>query len=1109
MNKSTTLNRILPWITAVVLVGLTAGCKGGGEGSRAPILGIDGQVGMAPVLPPVPPVLAPPQVTSTVPAATVPGPTLGIALNVAISAAFTDDMKVATMTGANFTVTGPNAAAVAGVVTYASRTALFTPSVALAPTTTYTAKLSQAMTNVAGTNLAGNLAPLAGPSDFVWTFTTGAIPDTTPPSVTLTTPATLVPGPVLGVATNTAIAAAFTKDMNPTTLTGASFTLTGPGATVVAGSVTYASRTALFTSTALLAVDTVYTATVTSAARDLAGNALAGNLGVFPAASNYVWTFKTGPAPDTTRPQVTLTVPATTIPGPTTGAAINMAIAAAFTEPMIPGTLTAASFTLTGPGAAVVLGSVGYASQTATFTPAAPLASATTYTATITAAATDLAGNGLAGNQAALPAGSSYVWTFTTGPAPDTTRPQVTLTVPATTIPGPTLGVPTNLAVAAAFTEPMAPASLTTASFTVAAPGGLLLGGNVTYASMTAVFTPSAALLPATTYTATITTAATDLAGNGLAGNQAAPPAGSSYVWTFTTGPAPDTTRPQVTLTVPATTIPGPTLGVPTNLAVAAAFTEPMAPASLTTASFTVAAPGGLLLGGNVAYASMTAVFTPSAALLPATTYTATVTTAATDLAGNALAGNQAALPAASNYVWTFTTAPAPDTTRPRVVLTVPATTIPGPTMNVPDNTAITALLTEDMDPLTITAASFTVTVPAPGVAPLGSVTYVNGTRTAVFTPASPLASGITYTATLTLAAKDLAGNALAGNQAALPAASDYVWTFSTTAPDVVPPTITLTTPADAVTNVAINTSVNATFSEGMDPLTLTTLTFTLQKAGVPLGPVIAGALIYDPVTNIVTLTPASPLAISTTYEAKVAAAKDLAGNLLIPGLVPNPWSFTTGNGLAPGAVPLGSASAFGIMATSAITSTGNSVINGDVSLDPGTSMTGFPPAVVNGSIHINDTVSAQARADLLVAYNFAKTLPPGVTISAGADLGALYPLGLAPGTYTSGSTMLVSTPLVLDGGGNGNAVWVFQIGSSLTTGASISLTNGAKAKNVFWVPTLDATVGVGTIFYGTIISGRDVTGVTGAVINGRILAGATLAGTIALDNNIVTVPAS
>jgi hypothetical protein len=308
---------------------------------------------------------------------------------------------------------------------------------------------------------------------------------------------------------------------------------------------------------------------------------------------------------------------------------------------------------------------------------------------------------------------------------------------------------------------------------------------------------------------------------------------------------------------------------------------------------------------------------------------------------------------------------------------------------------------------------------------------------------------------------------------------------------------------------VALNASVNATFDEAMDPATISATTFTLATSAVPAVPV-TGVVTYDAVNNIATFTPSSNLAASTSYTATVTTgATDLAANALGAGIVPNPWSFTTGTGLAPGAIALGSASTFGLMATSAITCVPTCIINGDVSLDPGTSMTG--PPVVNGSIHINDTVSAQARVDLLNAYNSAKGLPPGTTISAGADLGSggLYPAGIPPGTYTSGSTMLVSTPLVLDAGGNANAVWVFQIGSSLTTSANVTLANGAQAKNVFWVPTADATIGVGTTFEGTIVAGRDVTAVSGSTVNGRILAGAITAGTIALQSGTtVNVPA-
>jgi hypothetical protein len=567
------------------------------------------------------------------------------------------------------------------------------------------------------------------------------------------------------------------------------------------------------------------------------------------------------------------------------------------------------------------------------------------------------------------------------------------------------------------------------------------------------------------------------------------------------------TLPPQVTLTVPATTIPA-TTGVAINTAITAAFTTDMAQATvIAPGNFTVTGPGGTAVAGAVTYASRTAIFTPTAVLAASITYTATISAAVTDVSGNALSGNQGVFPAASNYQWEFTTGLAPDTTRPRVTVTVPVTTTPGPTTGVALNSAVSAAFTEDMAPLTITAASFTLKGPGT-TAVSGAVTYAS--RIAVFTPTAALVANTTYIGTITTAATDLAGNQLAGNQPpALPAASNYEWTFTTATGVVTPPTITLTNPANVASGVALNATVNATFSEAMDPLTLSTATFTVQPTGPPLGALVLGAVTYDALTHIATFTPTSALTASTKYTATITiGAKDLAGDALIAGLIPNPWTFTTGTGLAPGTVPLGSASTFGIMATAAITNTGAAtIINGDVSLEPGTS-NGLLPVQVNGTIHINDTVSHQARADLLLAYNFAKALPPGVTISGGADLGALYLTGIPPGTYTSGSTMLVSTPLILDAGGNANAVWVFQIGSSLTTTANVSLAHGAQAKNVFWVPTLDATVGVGSTFYGTIVAGRDTTAKTGAVINGRILTGATLSGTIALDTNTVNVPA-
>jgi hypothetical protein len=288
----------------------------------------------------------------------------------------------------------------------------------------------------------------------------------------------------------------------------------------------------------------------------------------------------------------------------------------------------------------------------------------------------------------------------------------------------------------------------------------------------------------------------------------------------------------------------------------------------------------------------------------------------------------------------TTTASTLSDVIRPRVTLTVPANL---ETVNAAANAAIVAIFSEAMAPATVTAATtFTLkeTVSGNNV-PGGVVVYAPSSRSATFKPTAALTVGLGYTAIITTGATDVAGNALAGNQAALPAASNYVWTFTATAADLTAPTVTQTSPLNAATGVSLNSAINATFSKAIDPVTIDIASFTLQLTTGP-GPILAGVVSYDAATKIATLTPSSNLLANTNYTATVTTSvKDLAANALAVNKV---WTFATGTGLAAGAVVLGSASTFGIMATSAITSTGNSVINGDVSLNPGTSMTGFPP---------------------------------------------------------------------------------------------------------------------------------------------------------------------
>src|SRR5207244_3806994 len=203
-----------------------------------------------------------------------------------------------------------------------------------------------------------------------------AIPaDTTAPTVSFTVPTNAA----TGVAISQKIAVAFSEAMDPLTITTGTFTLK-QGTTAVTGTVSYAGVTATFTPAGNLAPLTVYTATVTTGARDLAGNALA---------ADFSWSFTTGATPDTTPPTVSATVPA----NGATGVAINQTINATFSEAMDPATISTANFLVAGPGTTAVTGTVAYdvSSKIATFLPASNLSQNTVYRATMTTGAKDLA----------------------------------------------------------------------------------------------------------------------------------------------------------------------------------------------------------------------------------------------------------------------------------------------------------------------------------------------------------------------------------------------------------------------------------------------------------------------------------------------------------------------------------------------------------------------------------------------------------------------------------------------------------------------------------------------------------------------------------------------
>lgn len=528
--------------------------------------------------------------------------TSAVSLNSAVSASFSEPINVTTLDNSSFVLRpSGGGSTVGGTVRMTGNTATFTPNSPLAGNTQYTATINSTVTDLAGNAMA---------SDYSWRFTTGAAPDTTPPTVSATSPA----NGAVGVALNASVSATFSEAMDNATLSTATFILTRvtAGSPTVGGTVSVSGNTATFTPTSSLAGNTQYRATITTGATDAAGNALA---------ANYIWTFTTDVALDTTPPTVSAISPVNNA----TGVTLNTAVSATFSEAMNNATLTTATFTLQpSAGGTAVAGAVNVSGNTATLTPMANLAGSTQYTATIASIVTDAAGNAL---------GSNYSWQFTTGPAPDTTPPTVSSTSPSNGATNVTL----NSSLSATFSEPMNNATLTTATFTLRpTAGGGTIAGTVNVSGNTATFTPTASLTGSTQYTARIASSVTDAAGNAL---------GSNYSWQFTTGPAPDTTPPTVSATSPASSASD----VAVNSPVTATFSESMKNSTLTTATFTLRpSAGGANISGTVNVSSNTATFTPTSNLAEGTQYTATISSSVTDAAGNALG---------SNYVWTFSTA--------------------------------------------------------------------------------------------------------------------------------------------------------------------------------------------------------------------------------------------------------------------------------------------------------------------------------------------------------------------------------------------------------------------------------------------------------------------
>lgn len=736
-------------------------------------------------------------------------------LNPLITAVMSESIAPATVTAASVRVlTAVGSTVIPGTVSYteATKTISFTPSSQLSFATDYSFVIGTEVTDVAGNALA---AP------FTQGFRTVDAP-VIPPTITLVAPA----DGSLNVATSVTPTVTFSIDMDALTINTSqvALRLTGSGA-FVAGTVEYtaATRTAKFTPAAALASATSYTIQVSAGVKSSAGA---------PMSQGVASTFVTASPIDNTPPAVAQTVPN----DGATQVALTSAIRVTFSESIDGATVTGSTFKVAS-GGSPVPGALSYdaASRVASFTPSSPLTAGAAYAVTITTGITDVAGNPLA---------APVIFSFTAAQAVDHTQPEIASRAPA---PGDT-GVAVSSPIRVGFNEPMNQSSISNNTFSLSVTGGASVTGVVSFDPSTrvATFTPSSPLLNSQSYTVRVTSGITDVAGNPLA----------DETWTFTTSAPADATPPTIIFRTPA---PG-TEGVSVAVTAQFGFSEVIKASTLNDSTVTLTSSSGNV-SGFVVYNSGTQVgaFTPVFPLAYSTTYTLSVTSGIQDLAGNPLAPSS----------WTFVTEAPPDNTPPTVVSSSPG----AGAVSVATSSVVTVTFSENMNGSTINGSTFSVSNGSPVP---GTVSYNSGTRVATFTPNAALAEDVNYTATISGAVTDVAGN---------PMGSPFSFSFRTV--DATPPTVVSRAPSPGATNVAITTAVQVGFSEAMKTSTITTSNITVSTGGTN----VSGSISYDAGTRVATFTPSASLANGTTYTVRLSnAIQDVAGN----GLASESYTFTT-----------------------------------------------------------------------------------------------------------------------------------------------------------------------------------------------------------------------